>query len=330
MCSPSKVLFTGKGLRYNSNFLKIIYFVSIILPSFSNLYMKRFLTLFLLLFSAFGIAQNKTSSYNRLQPAYKLKLSGEHQGILNLNNHYSLSEDISTSVKCIGNVLTTPLRWNGKDAIIAGGFVLGTAGSFLLDDEVRDLVQRNKSKLNTDLLVNAGHYYSTVLYVGPAAVLFYFSGAAFNNSWIRKTGQMLIEAVVITGIIQVPLSITIGRARPFFNEGNNSFKLFAGTDDNRASFFSGHSMIVFSFSTILSNQINNTWASAGLYTLAALGPFARLYKDKHWFSDTVLGSALGFFVGRSILKWHNENENDSESDLSIIPFGNRISLLWNF
>jgi membrane-associated phospholipid phosphatase len=243
--------------------------------------------------------------------------------------HYSLSKDVSTSLQCIGSILTSPLGWNSLDGIKAGGVVIGVAGSFLLDDETRELVLRNKSRFNENVIVKIGHPYSTVLYVGPAALIFYLSGAVCENLWIRKTGQMLVEAVITTGVIQVPLSITIGRARPFYNEGNNSFKLFAGTDDNRASFFSGHSMIAFSFSTILSGQIDNVWASVGLYTLALLGPFARLYKDKHWFSDTVLGSALGIFVGNSILKWH-QGKDDIGSKFNFIPLPNGISVSWIF
>ncbi len=95
-----------------------------------------------------------------------------------------------------------------------------------------------------------------------------------------------------------------------------------------ASFFSGHSMIAFSFSTILSRQIDNTWASIGLYTLAALGPFARLYKDKHWFSDNVLGSVLGVFVGNSIWNWHHNNSETA--DVKIIPLPNSLSVVWVF
>ena len=244
--------------------------------------------------------------------------------------HNSLSDDVSSTIKCIGNVLTSPLHWDGSDGIIAGGVILGVAGSFLLDDEVRNLVQRNKSSFNEDVLVKIGHPYATVLYVGPAALLVYISGAAFENQWIRKTGQMLVESVITTGIIQLPLSITVGRARPFFNEGNTSFKLFAGTNDNRASFFSGHSMIAFSLSTILARQIDNLWATIGLYSLAALGPFARLYKDKHWFSDTVLGSVLGIFIGQSILKWHNENDNMDGTNIMITPLRDGLSFTWLF
>lgn len=236
------------------------------------------------------------------------------------------------SAGCIGSVLTSPLRWNGRDAAWAGGLALSAGGSFLLDDEVRSLALRNQSQFNDDVVVPVGHLYATVLYVGPSALVMYLAGRAFDDPWVHDTGQMLVESVITIGIVQVPLSIAVGRARPFFNEGNTSFKAFAGTNDDRASFFSGHSMVAFSFSTILSHQIGNTWASIGLYALAALGPYARLYKDKHWFSDTFPGCALGVFAGNSIWEWHQQHkqERGTESGFKILPSPAGVSVVWTF
>ena len=240
-----------------------------------------------------------------------------------------VSSDISTSTRCVASVLTSPLHWDASDGLWAGGVALGLAGSALLDDEMRSLVRRNHSRFNDDVLVQIGHPYATVLYMGPSALAMYLSGVAFRNQWMRETGQMLVEAVATIGIIQLPLSITVGRARPFFNEGNASLKAFAGWNDDRASFFSGHSMVAFSFSAILSHQIDNEWASVGLYSLAALGPWARLYKDKHWFSDTFFGSALGVFVGNSIWKWHHTGDAMS-ANIKIVPTGQGALIAWVF
>jgi membrane-associated phospholipid phosphatase len=280
--------------------------------------MKKLFFIIIILTSGFCFGQLRIISQ-------KNNLTGEpgHSG-------FSFSDDISSSVHCIGDVLTAPLQWGSNDLIMSGIVITGVAGSFLLDDEIRNLVLKNKSSFNENVLERTGHLYSTVLYVGPAALIFYLSGAVFEDRWVRTTGQMLVEAVIITGIVQIPVGITTGRARPFFNEGNNSFKLFAGTDDNRASFFSGHSMIAFSFSTILAGQIDNTWASIGLYTLASLGPFSRLYKDKHWFSDSILGSALGVFAGKSILNWHRKNDDISGEEFNIIPLPGGVSITWKF
>ncbi len=241
----------------------------------------------------------------------------------------SVSNDILNSAQCVGFVLSSPLRWNGTDALLAGGITLGFGSGVLLDDEVRSLVLRNHSTFNDDGIVPLGNTYATVFYAGPSALALYLSGVAFKNQWMRETGQMLLEGVATIGILQVPLSIATGRARPLLNEGNTSFKLFGGTDEDRASFFSGHSMVAFTFSTILARQIDHPWVSAGLYTLAALGPFARLYKDKHWFSDVCVGSVLGVLVGNSICDWHRGGAATG-SRIGVYPGGQGLVLVWKF
>lgn len=240
----------------------------------------------------------------------------------------SVGDDIMESGRSLGHLLTSPLRWDGNDLLTAGVFFGGLGGSALLDDEARDLVLRNRSRLN-DALEPIGNGYATVLYMAPSALLLYISGAAFGSPWLRETGQMLIETSIAIGILQVPLSITLGRARPFLNEGNASFKLFAGKNDDRASFFSGHSMVSFGFSTILAHQIDNPWATVGLYTLAAMGPLARMYIDKHWLSDTFFGALMGVFVGNSIHSWHYPEEGGGSSFL-LLPTLNGVSLTMRF
>jgi hypothetical protein len=238
----------------------------------------------------------------------------------------TVGDDLAESARSLGSLLSAPLRWDANDLLIAGGFVTGVAGAYALDYDTRDLFQHNHSSLN-DALKPVANGYATVLYMGPSALAFYLTGAAIDNDWIRDTGQMLVEGVIATGIIQLPLSTVVGRARPFLNEGHASFRAFAGGNDDRASFFSGHSMIAFSFSTILSRQIDNLWATIGLYTLAASGPMARMYIDKHWLSDCFFGSAMGYIVGDAIHRWHSMRNGNDKAGLLILPSPGGLSVV---
>ncbi|MBI3006678.1 MAG: phosphatase PAP2 family protein [Ignavibacteriales bacterium] len=108
------------------------------------------------------------------------------------------------------------------------------------------------------------------------------------------------------GVIQLPLRLLTGRARPDTEEGNSSFKFLDGANQKRSSFFSGHAAIAFGFSTVLAYQINNPLATIGLYGLATVTPWARLYLDRHWFSDAVIGVGIGLYVGQTIVSWHKD------------------------
>ena len=52
------------------------------------------------------------------------------------------------------------------------------------------------------------------------------------------------------------------------------------------------------------------------YGLASLTVFARVYDNKHWASDAFLGSAIGYFVGKAVVKYHTAQSN---SALKIMP-----------
>ncbi|MBI4535132.1 MAG: phosphatase PAP2 family protein [Ignavibacteriae bacterium] len=240
----------------------------------------------------------------------------------------SVGRDLSGVVHSVGNVLISPLRWDGGDALIAGGFVIAATGSFLLDDEMREVMLRNTSKLN-DNLERIGFSYGAPQYAGPGAVAVYLSGIIADNRWLRETGLMLAETIISTGIIQVPLKIITGRARPEANKGNHSFMLFKGVGQERSSFFSGHAMIAFGYSTVLARQIDNVFATIGLYGLAALTPLARMYRDRHWLSDAFIGSALGVFVGNTIVNSHRGLES-GDSGLLILPTGVGVSITMRF
>ncbi|HEX9739380.1 MAG TPA: hypothetical protein VGA29_01285, partial [Ignavibacteriaceae bacterium] len=87
--------------------------------------MKKILFTILLLTSEFCFGQLRIISQKN-----NLTREPGHSG-------FSFSDDISSSVHCIGDVLTAPLQWGSNDLIMSGIVITGVAGSFLLDDEIR-------------------------------------------------------------------------------------------------------------------------------------------------------------------------------------------------
>jgi membrane-associated phospholipid phosphatase len=41
-----------------------------------------------------------------------------------------------------------------------------------------------------------------------------------------------------------------------------------------------------------------------LYGVAALTGISRVFHDRHWASDVVMGGAIGYVTGRAITRWH--------------------------
>ena len=112
----------------------------------------------------------------------------------------------------------------------------------------------------------------------------------------RKLPQTQIEEVVSLARI------------PRFTNGKVEFE----SDFKETSLPSGHTSTAFTAATILSNRIDNMYASVALYSLASLTALQRIYVDRHWFSDTILGAALGTAIGLKVVKLHEENASPKE------------------
>ncbi|MFW6269745.1 MAG: phosphatase PAP2 family protein, partial [Bacillota bacterium] len=65
------------------------------------------------------------------------------------------------------------------------------------------------------------------------------------------------------------------------------------------SFPSGHATGSFATATVLANHYPELGKFA--YTWASLVAISRMYEDAHWFSDVVVGSAIGYFTARQTL-----------------------------
>ena len=278
---------------------------------------------FLIIFYTPSIAPQNLSINYTLNQFCKIINSNDS---LSTTESRSMGSDISIFTGSVGKVLSSPFHWELNDYYYAGGFLLLSAGSFILDDEVRKVFLNNRSK-TFDKLESVGYAYGAPLNAVSGALLIYFSGVVSDNNWLRNTGLMLTETIVAIGIIQVPTRIIFGRARPYTGYGNSSFNFFKGLEQDRASFISGHAAIAFGISNILAHQIDHPAATAGLFGLAALTPLARLYADKHWFSDVFIGTALGIFVSNTIINHHKKISN-SKNKFSIIPGINGISFCY--
>ena len=62
--------------------------------------------------------------------------------------------------------------------------------------------------------------------------------------------------------------------------------------------------------TVYALEYSSTiWVPVLSYTLAAGTAVSRLYDNKHWASDVVIGSALGFVTGRFMWKQSRKGNN---------------------
>ena len=90
--------------------------------------------------------------------------------------------------------------------------------------------------------------------------------------------------------------------------------------DDRVSFPSGHSTLAFAFSTVMAHQVNNIFWKVGWFSAAGLVSYARMYHDQHWFSDVLIGGAIGYFTGRFVVNHPLNNKEEQLSESKNKPF----------
>jgi len=218
----------------------------------------------------------------------------------------TFGDDASAAWDALGHTLSSPGRWDSSDWLLAGLTVGGATGAVFIEEEFRELMLNNRSG-TADALERVGRLYGSPIFTAPLSLATYGLGAAFDSDGLQDTGLLMTEVLLSALLVQQPVRIGVGRARPATGEGHLSFQPFTFGNDY-ASFISGHSWSSFGMSNVMARQIDRWWASVVLYSLAGVTALSRTYADKHWLSDIILGSVLGYAVSTTLWRWHNDRE----------------------
>ena len=232
-----------------------------------------------------------------------------------------VDHDVDVFVQDAADILTAPGSWDGRDWLNAGIVAAATAGAYILDEDVRTWSLGNQVQGRKDWLLVADVYGSGIV-SGTAGVLTYAAGLAFEDDWTRVTGRMILQSLFYSGIINQVGKRLFGRARPFTDEGRGAFR-FLRNDYAHKAFPSGHATAAFALSSTLARRLDCLPFSIFLYTLSTATALQRIDADRHWLSDTVLGAALGVFIGIAVVQMEEEREAAVSARLLPIAAGAR-------
>ena len=216
------------------------------------------------------------------------------------------------------NLATAPFSFTTTDWMKTGALLLATGLAFSLDPKIKEEVNYQ----HTPALDNAtgfGEKYGSISYAGILSGGIYLTGKIIGNKSLATTGRMLTESVLYSGLAVSLLKYTVGRSRPYTDEGPVTMFTYSFQEAN-VSFPSGHTATAFAISTVLANRIDNPIATVALYGLAGFTGYQRIYDNKHWFSDVFVGAVIGYFIGRSIVSSEdNRGSKDFWGDLNVMP-----------
>ena len=220
-----------------------------------------------------------------------------------------IGNDFNDFLKVGGDYFTAPLNFESSDWKNLGITTAMVAGGFFLDNTARSYSQRDHASFKDDLF-DIDQYYTTS-YGAVATAGIYGFGLLTNNEKVRNVAVQIGESVIYAGIVTVTLKSLVGRSRPYTNRGHANFHPFSIADD-KVSFPSGHTTFAFAFSTVMAHQVDDIFWKVGWFGAAGLVSYARMYHNEHWFSDVLMGAAIGYFTGRFVVNHHLNNQNEEQ------------------
>ena len=174
----------------------------------------------------------------------------------------------------------------------------GTGVLFLIDEPIADFLQDNQGSFGDDVAEFANKFKDPPVYaVATAGTL--ALGLATGNRKITVTGLHIAGAYGLAGAANIGIKWMLGRSRPSQTPDDpTNFNLFDGGENS--AFPSGSAAVTYSLAAVLSDAIDRRPVSVVLYSAAGLNAWSRVYQNKHWISDVVLGGILGVTTAKLI------------------------------
>ena len=125
-------------------------------------------------------------------------------------------------------------------------------------------------------------------------------GHLTNNDQERETGLLSGEAGIDALLDTEVFKYAFGRERPFTGSGKGHF--FQGG----TSLPSEHASISWAIASVIAHEYPGPLTQFLAYGLASGVSAARIVGHQHFTSDVVLGSALGWYLGRQVFRSHSQ------------------------
>jgi membrane-associated phospholipid phosphatase len=151
----------------------------------------------------------------------------------------------------------------------------------------------------------AGSLYTT----GGVSALFYLTGRMRHDERAKETGLLAAEALIDSTIMSEAIKGISQRQRPEVDHGSGEFF------DGGSSFPSGHAINSWALATVIAYEYGPRHPAVryASYALATVIGISRYTGRRHFLSDVLAGSAMGYGIGRYVYHQHHEPSLDSEN-----------------
>jgi hypothetical protein len=201
-----------------------------------------------------------------------------------------------------GAIWTSPAHVHDHNLALLIPLALATTVAITADHQAM-----SSSKLNNTSLNNLANTASNGLLGGfvVAPVAIYGLGYLHHDEHANETGILAGEAMVNSLIVDEVLKAATMRERPTLDGAKGKFfQKSVGLD---SSFPSTHSIIAWSSAAVIASEYPSPLIQITAYGLATGVSLTRVLGKQHFPSDVLVGSAVGWMVGRYVFHRHHRN-----------------------
>ena len=217
-----------------------------------------------------------------------------------------------------------------QDAVLAGGFIAGTVALRPVDEYFATHLQTKYAQQNRFF-----QDVSTVVRTIAEPGAFIIGGSLYAIGRVSKQRNMAdlglhgTTSVVVASVFAGALKDAFGRARPYvhpptdstgYNSNDWQFGRGFTKGDSYRSFPSGHSVAAVAAAAAVANETSRWWPSwrwvigPAMYGGAGLVGVSRMYNNKHWASDVMMGAAIGTFAGDKVVRYFHRTNPTNKFD----------------
>jgi membrane-associated phospholipid phosphatase len=209
-----------------------------------------------------------------------------------------------------------------RDAVLLGGLTIATAAVAPIDvsiaNRLRDSTVQENRFIGTLAAVvrDVATPYSVVI-----GVSLYGYGRLASDERAADLGLHGTEALAIGALTGSLLKGLFGRERPFVNRNPHSYKFGRGFRGPHAEQYrsmpSGHTISAFAAAAAVTSETRRWWRGSEVYIGplmyggAALAGISRIYHNRHWASDILMGAAIGTVAGVKVVRYHHAHPGNA-------------------
>ena len=240
-------------------------------------------------------------------------------------------------------VLAQPVHYDWKDWTAFAGVAAVTTLAFVYDDEIYNFIDGTFADNRWNTVSKCTDVFGEEYFILPSVALTYAIGVIDKDSRLRNVSLAALQSFVYAEVASAGLKVLTCRMRPLEVNGQQStvnsqqstansqtwlgpFKSFEST-----SFPSGHAMRSFALAaTVAGFYPEKKWVGIVSYSLATVTSVGRVISKEHWASDVIVGAAIGYFIGRGVVKFNEKIGNVSSVEIQPVATNYGLGVVINF